>query len=286
MPARLSFCANAYTAHPLPEALRRIRAVGYEGCELLFDAPHWWPPRAEAAKLRQLQELCGELGLAVVNLNANTACGHYREPIPENVFGPALTDADPARRRLRRDHLMAAIEVAAALGCPSVAFTTGQVGDDCPPARALERLHGELPPLLRAAQDAGVRLGVEAEPGLLHERSDEVAALVDELQHPALGFNLDVGHAVVMGEDPAAVVAAHHARIWHLHLEDIAGRKHFHLPPGEGDVDFAGVAAALARAGWDGWASVELYPYKSDPDRVARLALERLGPLFAPAAGR
>ena len=65
--------------------------------------------------------------------------------------------------------------------------------------------------------------------------------------------------------------------IRHVHLEDIAAtRVHQHIVPGEGAIDLAPVLGALREIGYEGWVTVELYPYISDPDTAARTARERV----------
>src|SRR5436309_2775278 len=60
-------------------------------------------------------------------------------------------------------------------------------------------------------------------------------------------------------------------------------RVHHHLVPGTGAIDFAEVIAAIRRTGYDGWLTVELYPFVDDPDDAARKAREVLLPLVAPS---
>ena len=48
----------------------------------------------------------------------------------------------------------------------------------------------------------------------------------------------------------------------HYHFEDIAAtRVHQHLVPGRGAIDFAATLRAIRATGYDGWLTVELYPY-------------------------
>jgi sugar phosphate isomerase/epimerase len=69
--------------------------------------------------------------------------------------------------------------------------------------------------------------------------------------------------------------------IRHYHLEDIAAtRVHHHLVPGTGAIDFSAVVSAIRATGYDGWLTVELYPFLDDPDAAARQALELLRPLI------
>ena len=43
---------------------------------------------------------------------------------------------------------------------------------------------------------------MEYEPGLLIERYEELALLIDDMGSPWFGANLDLGHSRVLGEDP------------------------------------------------------------------------------------
>src|SRR5439155_8595042 len=102
---------------------------------------------------------------------------------------------------------------------------------------------------------------------------------------PSIGLNFDVGHAYCMAEDLPAQIAklARHTR--HYHFEDIAAtRVHHHLVPGTGAIDFAAVIAAIESTGYDGWLTVELYPFVDDPDDAARRAREVLLPLLPSVA--
>ena len=64
----------------------------------------------------------------------------------------------------------------------------------------------------------------------------------------------------------------------HYHLEDIAAsRVHKHLIPGHGAIDFVATLAEIVKTGYQGWITVELYPYIDNPDGAAREAREHLG---------
>jgi sugar phosphate isomerase/epimerase len=51
---------------------------------------------------------------------------------------------------------------------------------------------------------------------------------------------------------------------------------HAHLIPGEGAIDFDSTLRAVRSIGYNGWVTVELYPYVADPDTAARTARERV----------
>jgi sugar phosphate isomerase/epimerase len=63
----------------------------------------------------------------------------------------------------------------------------------------------------------------------------------------------------------------------HYHLEDIAStRVHQHLIPGTGAINFSATLEAIHNSGYDGWLTVELYPYIDNPDAAASEAREFL----------
>ena len=73
------------------------------------------------------------------------------------------------------------------------------------------------------------------------------------------------------------VMAFQHRMIRHVHLEDIAAtRKHHHLVPGEGVIDFHATLKALKDVGYADWVTIELYTYHEDPDGAAKTARERV----------
>ena len=137
-------------------------------------------------------------------------------------------------------------------------------------------------PCIELAESLEMPLLIEPEPGLLIERFDQYLEFVDRIDSPMIGLNFDVGHAYCVGEDPQDWVAkmAEHTR--HYHFEDIAAtRVHQHLVPGHGAIDFTATLAAIEKTGYDGWLTVELYPYLDDPDAAARQAREYLSKCLA-----
>jgi sugar phosphate isomerase/epimerase len=98
---------------------------------------------------------------------------------------------------------------------------------------------------------------------------------------PAVGLNFDIGHFYCVGDEPAPTVHRLAPYIRHFHLEDIAAtRVHHHLIPGEGAIDFAATFQAIQQIGYQGWVTIELYPYVDDPDLAARTALQRVNAIL------
>ena len=127
---------------------------------------------------------------------------------------------------------------------------------------------------------------------MLLETTDQYLEVAERLNAPSIGLNFDVGHAFCVSEDLPRSIAKLAPHIRHYHLEDIAAsRVHHHLVPGTGAIDFAEVVAAIRGTGYDGWLTVELYPFLDDPDaRGTRCASRSCAPLLdattAPACSR
>lgn len=271
----LAYSSNGYTRVSLPEAIERIAAHGYHGVELLADRPHWHPG-AGASEIAAIRQALERTGLVVSNVNANTAMGLWPEWMPETTFEPSLSNHAPAVRQRRLDYTFAALDLAAATGASCVSVTSGRCEADVPPEEGQAYFAEALAVVCEAAAERGLKVGIEYEPGLLVETAAEVRRVIERVGHPALGANLDIGHAICVGEAPAEAIALLAGRIWNVHLEDIRGNKHFHLVPGEGDVDFAAVFAALRRHGYVGCVTVELYTCANRADTAASRALSHL----------
>ncbi len=274
MSARFAFSTNAYTRFRLPGALRRIRKVGFRAVEVLADKPHAYAadltPRRVAAIARGL----AKQGLEVSTVNANTACGFFSDAPPEPFFEPSFISPKPEWRRFRIDYTRRAIDLAAATNAAAVTVTSGRLLGPVNPARAEDLLLLALEAvLLHAERAGGVRVAIEYEPGLYVERAAELAALIDRLGHPLLGANLDLGHALLAGDGVSGAVKMLAGRTWSVHIEDLPGDKHYHLPPGEGDFPFAEAKRELAAAGYEGPLTWEIYTATADPDAAARKAL-------------
>ena len=136
-------------------------------------------------------------------------------------------------------------------------------------------------PCLEVAAQFETKILIEPEPGLLIEKFEQYLEFADRLDSPHVGLNFDIGHAYCVGEDPQDWVARMAPHTVHYHFEDIAAsRVHQHLIPGDGAIDFAATLQAIKATGYNGWITVELYPYIDNPDEAAQRAHEYLSKLL------
>ena len=278
---KLAFSTNAYARKNLFAAVTNIARCGYAGVEILADRPHWYPDRFDAAVAERIRRRLEKLGLAVSNINANCTFGYWKDAPPEPFFEPSLMSPSPRLRRDRARMIGNTLKFARAIGAENISITSGKALPTMPPDKALEVLRENLRPILDTAQKLNVRIGIECEPGLLVEWASELRDLIDALRSPMLGANLDIGHSVVLGEDVPSALHLLRGRIWNCHIEDLPGRKHYHLIPGRGTFDFAALKRSLDAIGYDRFLTVELYTYPDQPEYAAKKSLAYLRKLWA-----
>jgi sugar phosphate isomerase/epimerase len=280
---RLAFSTNAYLKHSFDEAASRIASLGYEGLELLADVPHAWPAGLLDVQKRGILRAMERSRLAFSNINAfmMNAVNDRRQP----YWYPSFIEPEPHYRQVRIDHTHRALDLCAELGAPHITTEPGgPLAPGQPRQEAIDLFVEVLKPLAQHAHDRGILLLIEPEPDLLLETTDQYLEVAERVNAPSIGLNFDVGHAFCVREDLPRAIAklAPHTR--HYHFEDIAAtRVHHHLVPGTGAIDFAAVVSAIRATGYDGWLTVELYPFLDDPDAAARQAIEVMRPLVQPA---
>jgi sugar phosphate isomerase/epimerase len=278
---KLAFSSNAYLRYPIEETIARIASLGYRGIELLADVPHAWPAGLLEVQKQTIRDALAKHGLTISNINAfmMNAIADPRQP----YWHPSWIEPDPRYRAIRREHTKRALQLAKDLDAPHI---TTEPGGPLEPGQSWQAgaaiFYEELMPCIEVAERLEIPLLVEPEPDLLIERFDQYLEFVDRVNSPLVGLNFDIGHAYCVGEDPENWVAAMAQHSVHYHLEDIAAtRRHQHLIPGEGAIDFAATLDAIRQTNYTGWLTVELYPYLDDPDDAARRSLAYLEPFVA-----
>ncbi len=272
---RLAFSTNAFKKTSLESAVDAIADIGYRGVELMADVPHALPRDMSASRLRDLKKRLADANTVVSNVNAFTlfACG--------DTYHPTWIEDDAALRQQRIDHTRACLRLAAEVGAKTISLQPGGplIGTSLSRDEAAKRYADGLNAVLDEAKSLDVIHAIEPEPGLFIQSADEYLAFKNEFfrDESLVKMNCDLGHLFCVGDDPAAVIRAMPKQIAHMHLEDIGkNRVHQHLSPGKGVIDFHAIFAAIDDVHYDGWVTVELYPYEATAADVARDAWRHL----------
>ncbi len=242
---RLGINLLLWTGHVTAEhrpVLEFLRRTGYD----LVEVPVMGGAVEHYAELGRWLD---QLGLA------RTSSMAFTDPAAD----PSSTD--PAVRRAAEEQMAWQVDCAAAMGATKVigpmyqtlGRRTGRGPTEVELAGAVEVLAGAA----ERAQAAGVELAVEPlnrfECHLCNTLAD-ARALAARVDHPSLGVMLDTFHAHIEEKDTPAAIRAAGAEIRHVHLsENDRG------VPGTGQVDFAGILAALYQVGYRGDLVVESF---------------------------
>ncbi|WP_226022070.1 sugar phosphate isomerase/epimerase family protein [Halomicrobium salinisoli] len=268
----VGFAASAFRDYSVAETVEAIAEAGYDGVELLFDEPHLYPPATDADDVAAVRAQLDELDLAISNCNA------FMLTAIEGFHHPSFIEPDADYRQQRIDYTREAVRLAGEFGAEYISI---EPGGPLPEGKShqwgMEQFAQSLEEVIPTAEDEGVEILVEPEPDLLIETTDQFLDFVDRVDSDVVGCNFDAGHLFCVGEDPAAAVETLGEYATHYHLEDIpADRAHEHTQLGEGAMDIDGFLEAVEDTGYDGFVTVELYPYQETPAETAQDAMAYL----------
>ena len=191
---------------------------------------------------------------------------------------PSWIEPDREYRAVRREHTKRVLELAKEFEAPSIQTEPGgPLAPDQSRRAAEDMFYDGIMPCVELAEDLEVFLLIEPEPGLMIETFEQYLEFADRLDSPWVGLNFDIGHAYCVSQEPQDWIARMARHTKHYHIEDIAAdRTHKHLIPGRGGINFPAVLREIKSSGYDGWITVELYPYINNPDAAGREAKEFL----------
>ena len=265
--ARLGYDCVELMCWPVGRADRRYAGVTH------VDVSDFTATRAD-----EVNALCQRHGVAISGL------GYYPNPL----------SPDPAEAEQAIDHLGKVIAAAAMLGVSRVNTFAGRdwtKSVDANWPRFLEAWR----PLVAAAEDVGVRIGIENCPMLF--TGDEWPGgknlavspaiwrrMFADVPSPSFGLNFDPSHLVWQRMDYVGPLREFRDRIFHVHAKDarvdgdrlndvgiLANPLAYHAPklPGLGDVNWGRFFSALGDSGYDGPVCVEVEDraYETSPAR-------------------
>ena len=300
---KLGFSINAFAGdrfRPFPQkALEIIADAGFKNVELVFDRPYFWLNDLKLQRVAEIKTFLMRHNLAVVDVSACTASGYERPDDdmapPKQRFGPSFADRDENRRRLRVEHVKKVINFAVVLDCQNVNTSTGYQPEDRTSGEVWRDVRDCYREVMSYAKARDVWVNIEYEPGtygpggLFIATAKDTLKMIEDVGMEYLGVNYDIGHSFVCKEDIPQVIRtfAKHGLLKHIHLEDMVENKdgtrvHFHLIPGDGDIQFLPIFRTLKEVGYKGCATLELYSlWDRNPQEACRKSYKYLMTNFA-----
>lgn len=267
---KLAFSSNAFRNFSLGYAIEQVARLGYDGIEIMCDVPHAYPPSLSPEAVSEIAASIGRSGLRISNLNAFMLCalGDFHHP--------SWIEPGKADRKHRMLHTIECVKLAGQLGVGTVSTEPGGPVSDMDRGEAMDLFVRGVRQVIPFAEERGIKILVEPEPGLLLQTGSDFLEFASRIKSNNVGLNFDVGHFWCVGEDVPQLIREMRRYIGHFHIEDIRNRVHRHLIPGEGSVDFRSILMAMDDIGYDGFVTVELYPYLDNPVQAAAAAMKHL----------
>ncbi len=270
---KIAFSSNAFRKYSLLETIDILSKAGYKGIEIMCDVPHAYPPHLNKEAIMNIKGKLEEKDIKVSNLNAfmMTAIGDFHHP--------SWIEKDKAKREQRINHTIDCVRLAEELEVDTISTEPGGPvnGMGMDRKEALKLFIDGINRVVEVARPAGIKVLVEPEPDLLIQTSAEFKEFIDQVDTEYIALNCDLGHHFCVGEDPCKVLEEFKDVIHHIHIEDIAAsREHVHVALGKGAMDFNAISRTLKKINYQGWITVELYPYQDNPAKIAADALEYL----------
>jgi L-ribulose-5-phosphate 3-epimerase len=271
------------------ESIRLASQLDFEAIGLYVDRNTYWPLTTSLEELKAAKERVESLGLSIISVG----------PLPFSsrglktfAFEFNLAHPDEDRRRRAVRFYRKSIDQAVALGAPTLQVLPGKI--DRPGfmrsahsyRRHYESCVKSLRELAGHAEESGIELGIEnAIVGNFMDLAGEYEPLFGDVRSRSLRFLFDVANANAFLA-PQAYLRLLGRKLAHVvHVQDNFGDYPYHLPIGDGEIEFGSIVDGLRRIGWDGYLVPEIFPAPArgfpaekmiQGLRRSKIALERL----------
>jgi len=260
------------------ESVKRISEIeGISGVEMIYPADF-------AAGVENVGEILAISGLDCCSVGVDLTGD------PAWKYG-SYSSRDPGTRSRAVRLTKETLDAAASLGADGINVWPGEDGHDYPFQVDYRRSWEWFRECLTEVADhrPDMKVCLEYKPREPRARSlvstaCKAALICGETWRGNVGVTIDVGHALQAGESMAESVdlLARAGLLYHVHLNDnyrgwdddmVVGSVH--------TVEFLELAHALIKAGYEGWLSIDVYPYREDPAAVVGESLKFMEGIFS-----
>jgi D-psicose/D-tagatose/L-ribulose 3-epimerase len=260
---RIALCNEVLGSMPLERQCEYAAALGYDGLEIAPFTLSASPEKISSSEAAKIRAIVGASGLSVTGL-------HWLLVKPD---GLSLTDRDAGVRERTIEIMIRLTALCAELGGAVLVHGSPKqraiaAGENH--ATALSRLRDGLALAASAAAKAGVIYCIEPlsrrETALINTVT-EAAELVRAIDHPNLRTMIDCSAAGLTEAEPVPDLIDRWlptGLIAHVQVNDPNRRG-----PGQGEMKFANVLAALKRHNYAGTIAVEPFDYVPDGPAAA-----------------
>jgi xylose isomerase len=261
--------------------LERIKICGetdgIDGIELHV------PTEIDEKNAAEIEKVLNDYNLQMVQL-----CGHtWTEP--QYKFG-ALGDVDIKVRQMAIDRVKWALDMGARFNVPISVLWPATDGNDfilqTDYIALYDRYVDSVYQILDYLHSNKYKTKICIEPKPFEPRSwimmgttASALAIVQEVNDPNFGLNIDVGHALIAREnvEDSFSLVCRAKKLYHTHWDDNDMQADMDVPPGCANFErMVSMLYVLDQTGYDGWFGLDLFPYRDDSVDFMLLSVENL----------
>ena len=263
---------------PVLDRIKQIGKIeGIDGFELHL------PTEINDSNAGDIEKVANDYGLQMVQL-----CGHtWTER--QYKFG-ALADSDAKVRANAVARVKAALDMGARFDVPISVLWPATDGNDFPLqvdyVALYDRYVDSVRQVLEHIHQNGYTTKLCIEPKPFEPRSwimmgttAQALCIVNEVDDPSFGINLDVGHSLIAREniEDQLSLICRFGRLYHTHFNDNDQQCDADLPPGTVNfIRLVTIMYVLDQHGYDGWYGLDLFPYRDDPVKFMEISRDNL----------
>ncbi len=257
---KIGINSNVYIDYAIDYVIKRVYEMGYEGIEIArTHAIH----ELSDDKINEIKSMAQNFGLKFYCIQG----------------GIPFTNKEYARLR---------IDLARKLDCTVVNIGPGFEVELNNKREKWDEFKSTIIELADFAKKYGIKIAIEPEPRIPLSRNvpiincyRDLLKFLSEVKLNNIGAILDIAHIYVFRENPVYVIKNLGNRIFNVHVSDIIDNRHVHLLPGTtGEVRLPLILKLLNEINYDGFLSIEVYPYFDEPDRAALKSIIYLNDLI------
>lgn len=269
---KFGICNEIFQGWKIDDAMAFARRTGYDGIEIAPFTLAKHVTEIPAAERRRIRETAASLGLEISGI-------HWVLVQAEGMY---LNHPDDTIRRRTAGYFCDLVDFCADLGGKVIVVGSPKqrnIMDGVTPEQAWDWATETFRDSVRRAEEAGVTICFEplapAETNFINTAAEGIR-FARQFASPAMKIILDVKAMCSEAKPIPQIIRESKGEFAYFHANDrnLKG-------PGFGDVDFVPIAAALREAGYDGYASVEVFKFEEGPEVIATKSLEYLKRVFA-----
>lgn len=240
---KLSISTTLFYGNHIVDVLPELRHIPIDGLELRMKEAHF--DFNEDREIEDLKRIARKAKTRIISLH-----------VPSDID---LCDADEWNRVRSVREVEKGIVIAQRLGAEFVVIHPGERRIN--EVAQMEKLTMSLEETAQFGKEWNVQVLVEnTQPGKIGDTPEEIERIVNWFEAPRLGWCLDTSHMNLCGIKMGKALERLGSRLVEVHVSDNGGKRDDHTIPGEGNIDWEDLLAALGRIRYGGILCFELMP--------------------------